>query len=53
MKTHVANNWLNAFDIKVKQTNENYSRNFSGAVWVKNYALMDMVKKHGNSQKNL
>ncbi len=31
-----ANNWLNAFDIKVKQTNENYSRNFSGAVWVKN-----------------
>ena len=32
----VANNWLNAFNIKVKQTDENYSRNFSGAVWVKN-----------------
>ncbi len=32
----IANNWLNAFNIKVKQKDENYSRNFSGAVWVKN-----------------
>jgi hypothetical protein len=32
----IANNWLNAFDIKVRQQNENYERNFSGAVWVKN-----------------
>ena len=32
----IANDWLNAFDIKVKQNNENYERNFSGAVWVKN-----------------
>ena len=32
----IANNWLNAFDIKVKQLDENQERNFSGAVWVKN-----------------
>tara|TARA_Y100000589_G_scaffold309599_1_gene327263 strand:- start:372 stop:2507 length:2136 start_codon:yes stop_codon:yes gene_type:complete len=32
----IANNWLNAFEIKVKEKNENYKRNFSGAVWVKN-----------------
>ena len=32
----ISNNWLNAFDIKVKEQDENYQRNFSGAVWVKN-----------------
>ena len=32
----LSNNWLNAFDIKVKQQNENFERNFSGAIWVKN-----------------
>jgi len=42
----VANNWLNAFNIKVKQTNENYTRNFSGAVWVKNLCF------DGNGEKN-
>ena len=41
----VANNWLNAFDIKVKQTNENYKRNFSGAVWVKNLCFDGMGEK--------
>ena len=32
----IAKNWLDAFDIKVKKENENYKRNFSGAIWVKN-----------------
>ena len=32
----IAKDWLNAFDIKVKQQNENFERNFAGAVWVKN-----------------
>ena len=41
----VANNWLNAFDIKVKQTNENYSRNFSGAIWVKNLCFDGIGEK--------
>ena len=32
----IASDWLNAYDIRVKKQNENYERNFSGAVWVKN-----------------
>jgi len=28
--------WLNTFDIKVTRLNNNFSRNFTGAVWVKN-----------------
>ena len=32
----IANNWLNAFGIDVIEKSENYERNFSGAVWVKN-----------------
>ena len=32
----LANNWLNAFGIDVIEQSENYERNFSGAVWVKN-----------------
>ena len=32
----VANNWLNAFGIDVIEQSENYERNFSGALWVKN-----------------
>ncbi len=48
----LANNWLKAFDIKVKQTNENYSRNFSGAVWVKNICFDDMGEKTWEFSKN-
>ena len=32
----LANSWLNAFGIDVIEQSENYERNFSGAVWVKN-----------------
>ena len=32
----IANNWLTAFGIDVIEQSENYERNFSGAVWVKN-----------------
>ena len=32
----LANSWLNTFGIKVKEIEKNYTRNFSGAVWVKN-----------------
>ena len=32
----ISNNWLNAYNIKVKKVNKKSSRNFSGAVWVKN-----------------
>ena len=41
-----ANSWLNAFDIEVKETNENFERNFSGAVWVKNLCF------DGSGEKN-
>ncbi len=32
----LAKSWLNSFGIKVKEIENNYKRNFSGAVWVKN-----------------
>ena len=38
-------NWLDAFNIKVKQQSENYDRNFSGAVWVKNLCFDSIGKK--------
>ena len=36
----ISDDWLNAFDTKVKEQDENYQRNFSGAVWERIYALM-------------
>ena len=38
-------NWLGAFNIKVKKQTENYDRNFSGAVWVKNLCFDSIGKK--------
>ena len=40
-----ANSWLEAFNIKVKSTNTNTFRNFSGAIWVKNLCF------DGNGEK--
>ena len=40
-----ANSWLEAFNIKVKSTNTNTYRNFSGAIWVKNLCF------DGNGEK--
>ena len=47
-----ANDWLNAFDIKVKETNENFERNFSGAVWVKNLCFDGSGKKNWEFSKD-
>ena len=47
-----ANDWLNAFDIKVKETNENFERNFSGAVWVKNLCFDGSGEKNWDFSKN-
>mgnify|MGYP001409064255 CR=1 FL=1 len=33
------NSWLDAFNINLKESNNGYIRNFSGAAWVKNFCL--------------
>ena len=48
----IADDWLNAFNIKVKETNENYTRNFSGAVWVKNLCFDGSGEKNWEFSKN-
>ena len=48
----LANSWLEAFNIKVKSTDTNTFRNFSGAVWVKNLCFDGSGEKTWEFSKN-
>ena len=39
LKNNIAKEWLDAFGIDIKEVKNNPIRNFSGAVWVKNFCL--------------
>ena len=48
----IAASWLDAFNIKLKSSNNNTSRNFSGAVWVKNLCFDGSGEKTWQFSRN-
>tara|TARA_Y100001968_G_C19453672_1_gene770582 strand:- start:10654 stop:12780 length:2127 start_codon:yes stop_codon:yes gene_type:complete len=49
---NLASPWLDAFGIQIKKLDDNYVRNFSGAVWVKNLCLDNQGEKTWEFSKN-